>query len=153
MARAFVGIGVEAGLVPRFQVGEPWWWIMPDGRPCLYDAAAVAAFAPEPVPSVRGTLSEVRKATLDRAGGCLAASTAALVGAVKERAPGCVTHLLAFLPTVLDPAAPEMRRANLPVGWAAPAFDVLQLEDYDWVTAGDTGASRDGRAVAEVRLG
>ena len=25
-----------------------------------------------------------------------------------------------------------------PLGWAAPAFDVLQLEDYEWVTAGDT---------------
>ena len=30
--------------------------------------------------------------------------------------------------------APEVRRANLPVGWAKPAFDVLQLEDYEWVT-------------------
>ena len=30
----------------------------------------------------------------------------------------------------------EVKRANVPLGWAAPAFDVLQLEDYDWVTGG-----------------
>ena len=22
----------EAGLPVKFQIGEPWWWIMPDGR-------------------------------------------------------------------------------------------------------------------------
>ena len=41
IACAFVAIGVEAGLAPRFQVGEPWWWVRADGRPCLYDVAAV----------------------------------------------------------------------------------------------------------------
>jgi hypothetical protein len=95
VAAAFVGIGVAAGLQPRFQVGEPWWWVMPDGRPCLYDDAAKAAFAPGAVASVRRALSAGEKATLDRAGACLAASTAALVAAVKAVAPGCVTHLLA----------------------------------------------------------
>ncbi|AYJ85934.1 hypothetical protein D3Y57_08045 [Sphingomonas paeninsulae] len=44
VARAFVGIAVAAGQVPRFQIGEPWWWTLPGGRICLYDAAAVAAF-------------------------------------------------------------------------------------------------------------
>jgi uncharacterized protein (TIGR02217 family) len=34
---------------------------------------------------------------------------------------------------LLDPKAPEVRRANLPLGWARPAFDVLQIEDYEWV--------------------
>lgn len=41
----------------------------------------------------------------------------------------------------------------MPVGWASPAFDVLQLEDYDWVTAGDTASTRKGVALAEARLG
>ncbi len=153
VATAFLEIAVAAGLVPRFQIGEPWWWVMPDGRPCLYDAAAVAAFAPGPVATVRGALSADATATLDRAGACLAAATAGLCAAVKAAAPGCVTHLLAYLPTLLDPLAPEVRRANLPVGWAAPAFDVLQLEDYDWCAAGDTGATAAGVAVATARLG
>lgn len=126
---------------------------MPDGRPCLYDASAVAAFAPMALPTIRGAMSAAQTATLDRAGVCLAASTAALAGAAKAAAPGCVTHLLTYLPTVLDAAAPEAKRANMPLGWALPAFDVLQLEDYDWVTAGDAGSTARGIAAAEARLG
>jgi len=153
VARAFLGIAVAAGLAPKFQVGEPWWWIMPDGRPCLYDASAVAAFAPVAIGSIAGPKTPARIATLDAAGACLAASTAALVAAVRAQAPGCVTHLLTYLPTVLDSAAPEAKRANMPLGWASPAFDVLQLEDYDWVTAGDSASSAEGVAMAFARLG
>lgn len=154
VARAFLAIGGEAGLAPRFQVGEPWWWTMPDGRPCFYDASAVAAFAPAAIPTMRtSTMSAAQTATLDRAGTALASSTAALVAAVKQDRPDCTTYLLAYLPTVLDRTAPEAKRMNLPVGWAAPAFDVLQLEDYDWVTAGDVAASAAGVAAAQARLG
>jgi len=154
VAAAFLAIGTAAGLAPKFQVGEPWWWGRPsDGAPCLYDAAAVAAFAPVAMASMAGAKSQAQRDTLDRAGVCLAASTAALCGAAKAVAPGCVTHLLTYLPTVLDPLAPEAKRANMPVGWASPAFDVLQLEDYDWVTAGDTASTRKGVALAEARLG
>ena len=154
VARAFLAIGQAAGLAPQFQVGEPWWWVRPsDGAPCLYDAAAVAAFAPVPMASMTGAKTRAQRDTLDRAGACLAASTAALCAAAKAAAPGCVTHLLTYLPTVLDPQAPEAKRANMPVGWASPAFDVLQLEDYDWVTAGDTASTRKGVALAEARLG
>ena len=153
VARAFLTIATAAGLTPKFQVGEPWWWVMPDGRPCLYDEAAVAAFAPVAIASAKGDKTAAQLATLDRAGACLAASTAALVAAAKAAAPGCVMHLLTYLPTVLDHTAPAMARANMPVGWASPAFDVLQLEDYDWVTAGDTAASAAGVAVAGARLG
>ena len=60
---------------------------------------------------------------------------------------------LVYLPTVLDAAAPELQRANVPIGWAAPAFNVLQLEDYDWVTAGQQGLSARGAAVVTARLG
>lgn len=58
--------------------------------------------------------------------------------------------LLAYLPAVL---AGEARRANLPLGWGAPAFDRIQLEDYEWVTSGAGG--RTAGAVSEVaaRLG
>jgi uncharacterized protein (TIGR02217 family) len=90
---------------------------------------------------------------LDAAGALLAASTAALRDAVREEADGAEILLLAYLPTVLDSAAPEMRRANLPPGWAYPAFDRLQLEDYDWVTSGNRGATARGVASATARLG
>ncbi len=46
VAVAFVGIGVAAGLRPKFQIGEPWWWTMPDGGHACTTPAAVAALAP-----------------------------------------------------------------------------------------------------------
>lgn len=156
VARAFVGLAVAAGQAPRFQVGEPWWWDMPDGRICLYDAAARAAFggAPVEIATVRSTtLTADQKALLDAAGGLLAASTDALIGAVRVDHPACEALCLVYLPTVLDAAAPELKRANVPTGWATPAFDVLQLEDYDWVTAGQTEGSRLGAQAMADRLG
>jgi len=61
--------------------------------------------------------------------------------------------ILVYLPTVLDAAAPEIRRANVPIGWASPAFDVLQLEDYEWVTGGNVAASAAGARLMTARLG
>ncbi len=155
VARAFVQIAVSKGHAPRFQIGEPWWWVMPDHRICLYDDAAKATFGGSPVviDDVRGSLSTVKRALLDAAGALLAASTAALHAAVRADHASCERLLLAYLPTVADEAAPEAKRANLPVGWAAPAFDVLQLEDYDWVTTGNRGASARAWDAATARLG
>jgi len=155
VAGAVMAIALEAGLAPRFQVGEPWWWVTADGRPCLYDDAAKAALggAPVAIGDVRGTLDADHIALLDAAGVLLADSTAALVAAAKAAAPEVQTHVLVYLPSVLAPDAPEVRRMNCPTGWARPAFDVLQLEDYDWVTAGDAAASARGIAEAEARLG
>lgn len=156
VARAFIAIGRDAGLVPKFQVGEPWWWIMPaDGRICLYDEAARAALGGDPVaiPDMREPLDGAQQALLDEAGALLSASTAALCAAVRDEAPGAVTHLLSYLPTVLDPLMPEAKRANMPIGWARPAFDVLQLEDYDWVTEGRSARTGAGVAAATTRLG
>ena len=57
-----------------------------------------------PVPNVRGAIDAAQRATLDRAGTCLVASTAALVAAAQAAAGpgGCETHLLAYLLTVLE---------------------------------------------------
>ena len=151
VGQAFAGIAVEAGQRVRFQVGEPWWWVTADGRICLYDDAAKASFSPVPIADVNGALSDAQRGTLDAAGAVLASSTAALCAAVKAAAPNAETLLLAYLPTVLG--APELQRANLPLGWASPAFDVLQLEDYDWVTSGNAGATERGVAAASERLG
>ncbi|HYI39281.1 MAG TPA: DUF2460 domain-containing protein [Allosphingosinicella sp.] len=151
VAQAFAALAIAAGLRMRFQVGEPWWWVMPDGRICLYDAEAVERFAPVPIADVGASLSESQRSTLEAAGAVLADSTAALTAAVQAVAPEAETLLLAYLPTVLG--APDLRLANLPLDWASPAFDVLQLEDYDWVTGGNRGASARGVAAAQARLG
>lgn len=153
---ALVALLQGAGLPVRHQVGEPWWWVTQDRRICIYDDAAKAALGGSPVevPDLGASLSTAQKALLDQAGALLAQSTADLAAAVKAAAGagGAETLLLAFLPTVLDPATPEALRANLPVGWASPAFDTLQLEDYDWVTAGKDALRLQGRQVAEARL-
>jgi uncharacterized protein (TIGR02217 family) len=149
VALAFVGIAQGAGLAVKFQIGEPWWWVMPDGRLCIHDAAARAELDDPAEQNVQGP---VDTAVLDAAGALLAASTLALRDVVRW-APGAEVLLLAYLPTVLDGAMPELKRANLPLGWAAPAFDILQLEDYDWAAAGNEAASTKGVALAEARLG
>lgn len=151
IARAFAGLAAAAGQPVRFQIGEPWWWVMPDGRICLYDAAAVAAFDPAPIDDVGGPLDAGQLATLDDAGAVLAASTAALCGVVRDVAADAQCLLLLYLPAVLEPS--EARRANAPAAWAAPAFDVLQLEDYEWVTGGQTGKTAPGIAGMAARLG
>jgi uncharacterized protein (TIGR02217 family) len=153
VALAFGEIAAAAGLAVRVQIGEPWWWIDGDGRIHLYDAAAVAAFDPVVIADMRTPLGEAQTATLDDAGASLAASTAALGAAVKGAHPGAELLLLAYLPTVLDADMPEAKRANLPTGWAAPAFEILQLEDYEWVTAGREAASARAQAAVEARLG
>jgi uncharacterized protein (TIGR02217 family) len=150
-ARAFAAIAAEAGLPVRLQIGEPWWWVRADGAICLYDAAAQARLAPEAIADVRGPLSPAQEATLDAAGALLAEATAGIGAAVRTDSPDAELLLLVYLPGVLD--GPDVRRANLPYGWGAPAFDRLQLEDYEWVTGGRGGAT--AAAVAEVasRLG
>ena len=155
VAEELVGVAVQAGLQPMVQIGEPWWWVTESGGICLYDAAAKAAFGGSPVEiaDVRAPLSADQTRLLDDAGALLSASTAQIAAAAKAASPDTRTLLLAYLPAILDPAAPELKRANLPLGWAAPAFDVLQLEDYEWVTAGRSPLRVTGYAEATSRLG
>ena len=152
---AFAELVQDAGAPVRFQVGEPWWWVTGDGRICLYDDAARAALGGSPVaiPDLREPLNGAQQALLDAAGALLAASTAALADAVRAVDAEAELLLLTFTPTVLDPAMPEARRANLPLGWAAPAFDRLQVEDYDWLTAGADCLRRAAYAAVNARLG
>ena len=156
-AASLTGLMTEAGVEIRFQVGEPWWWIFADGRICIYDDAAKAALGGSPVeiPSLRGTLTSAQTALLDAAGGLLAASTTALVPAVRAAAAPAPAEslLLVFPPTLLAPDMPDARRANLPTAWAYPAFNRLQVEDYDWLTAGAGAYRRAGYDTINTRLG
>jgi uncharacterized protein (TIGR02217 family) len=155
VATQLVGLSVEAGLQPQVQIGEPWWWVTTSGAICLYDDAAKAALGGSPVEiaNVRASLTTAQTALLDEAGTILAASTATITAAVKAASGSATTLLLAYLPMVLDPAAPELKRANLPLGWAKPAFDVLQTEDYEWVAARRSGLRAAARAEIDTRLG
>ena len=156
-AQAFVGVMRDANAPVRFQIGEPWWWITLDGRICLYDAAmqALAGTVMVPITDMRAAMTPAQLAFLDFAGTVLAQSTASIAAAVRTMAgpAGAELLLLVFPPTLLDPTTPEARRANLPTGWAMPAFDRLQVEDYDWLTDGDDAHRRAAYAVIDQRLG
>lgn len=154
-ANAFVALLEGAGQPVRFQIGEPWWWTTAQGEICIYDDAARQAFGGNPpdIPDMRQPLNSDQTDLLDAAGVLLAQSTADLVAAVRSAASGPVEALLlAFTPTILDPQMPELQRANLPAGWAKPAFDRLQLEDYDWLTDGADALRRNAYAFANARL-
>jgi len=152
---AFTALVLAANLPVHFQIGEPWWWVTPAGKICLYDAAVVAARGTVPqIADLSAPLNAAQLALLDWAGQTLAASTAALRDRVKLAAGGAATtYLLVFTPTVLDAARPELRRANMPTGWASPAYDRLQVEDYDWLTAGAEALRNAAYATVQQRLG
>ncbi|MET1755026.1 DUF2460 domain-containing protein [Novosphingobium sp. RD2P27] len=157
VAAAFVDLMRQASVPLRFQVGEPWWWTYSDGRICLYDDAAKALLGGDPpeIADLREPLELKQVALLDAAGALLAQSSAALVAAARAAAAPDPLEalLLVFTPTILDPATPEAYRANLPTGWAAPAFDRLQVEDYDWLTAGADAPRRAAYLLVNDRLG
>jgi len=143
VAASLAALVSSEGRPVRFQVGEPWWWVGPDHAPCFYDDSTIGryrqAFGSDPpaISDARQPLDAGGLQFLDWLGEQLAQSTAELVAAARAAAgPGFRSHLLFFTPQVLDPARPEIARANMPGGWACPAFDVLQLEDYDFVTEG-----------------
>lgn len=160
IAAAFVAMQESAGLPVLFQIGEPWWWVVPGTfAPCFYDAAARQQTLSRLGRSVtlrdmRDPVGPVKANFLDTMGDILAESTAALAASVRMAANGpAEILLLAFTPTVLDAAMLELHRANLPAGWAFPAFDRLQLEDYDWLTGGADGLRRAAYRFADHKLG
>lgn len=151
----FVNLLINAGQPVRMQIGEPWWWTTAAGEICLYDDAARAAFGGNPpdISDMREALNPAQIGLLDDAGALLAQSTADLTAAVRGAAGGpSEVVILVFTPTILSPRMPDLYRANLPMGWAAPAFDRLQLEDYDWLTEGADALRRAAYAFVDERL-
>ncbi len=155
-AEGFVDLLERANQQVRFQIGEPWWWVTQAGEICLYDDAAKTALGGNPpvIDDMRAALSSEQTNLLDDAGEILAQSTANLKASIRAAASNSAeVLLLAFTPTILDPEMPQLYRANLPIGWAYPAFDRLQLEDYDWLTAGAASRRRDAYLFVDNRLG
>lgn len=156
VATRFVDLLTSAGGDALFQIGEPWWWVRPSDRaPCLYDPLAVAELpsGADAITDMRGAMDSDQLDYLDAAGALLSQTTSDLAQAVRDAAPASAEILLlAFTPTVLDPEMPELHRACLPAGWAAPAFDRLQLEDYDWLTSGRDALRRSAYAFVDRKL-
>lgn len=160
VARAFVGAAAAEGLEPHFQVGEPWWWVGPDKKPCVHDAATETRYfdetgrpAPTRVVDATASLSGAQLEYFDWAGDLLGRSTLDLTAAARAEATGAVRYLLFYAPQVLNAAAANLQRLNLPTRWARPAFDVLQVEDYDFVIEDDLGAQGRALQTIQTRLG
>jgi uncharacterized protein (TIGR02217 family) len=157
VATNFVALQKAAGLPVLFQIGEPWWWTTSDGRIHLYDDAARAAFGGNSpaIFDMRAPLTQPDKDLLDQAGDLLAQSTAALADVVRTAAAPASAEvlLLTFTPTVLAANMPELARANMPLGWAWPAFDRLQVEDYDWLTGRAEALRKAAYRTVDARLG
>lgn len=155
VATAFVPMLEAAGLPVRFQIGEPWWWTTSDGLIHLYDNQAVQALGGDPpeIADLRLALDADQLSLLDAAGTLLAQSTSSLTTSLRASATGeSEISLLAFTPTILDPQMPELYRANLPAEWSLPAFDRLQIEDYDWLTSGADARRRAAYTFVNSRL-
>lgn len=154
-ALQFVDLLKTSSQPVRVQIGEPWWWTTADGEIYLYDDAARTAFggSPPEIADMRLPLDPQEIALLDQAGTLLAQSTADLTADIRAASMGpAEVLLLAFTPTILNPQMPELHRANLPIGWAKPAFDRLQLEDYDWLTGGADALRRAAYIFVDARL-
>lgn len=161
VAHDFVALQVEAGMAATFQIGEPWWWsgFGEIRKPCFYDAATRSAYTaatgksvPPMHQSATETISPEQGDYLDWLGNVLGASTLALRDHVRSAFPGAWVGLLFFTPQVIDPAAPLLARANLPRQWMYPAFDVLQVEDYDHVTSGQDAARAQALGLVDAHL-
>lgn len=129
----------DAGMAVKIQIGEPWWWVNPDFAPCIYDDAMRGKF-----PSGTADITDMREShdagqleVMAIAVDFLGRSVAAIADDVKAaHGADAETCLLAFTPTILHPDMPDMPALNFPDHWKHPAFDRLQLEDYDWLTSG-----------------
>lgn len=146
IANELLSLASAVGMSPHFQIGEPWWWVDADDAPCIYDDEAQKHWPANHVAigTVSAPITASGRQVLDRAGELLAEATASLMQSVRSQHPATTTHLLAYLPSIMRNDAPDLVRMNLPEGWSAPAFDRLQLEDYEWVTDGN-GVYRRGR--------
>ncbi|MDF2097319.1 DUF2163 domain-containing protein [Aquibaculum arenosum] len=139
-------IATDAGLAPRFQIGEPWWWdgSFTDQAPHIYDFGTLQAYNNDtgnfaPTPRLKSVFEPVgpHGPYLDWCREQLGTATQTLLSAVRAEHATVETALLLFTPQVFRPDSAILTRLNFPAtAWEYPAFDVLQIEDYDWVFEG-----------------
>ncbi|MBS3962571.1 MAG: DUF2163 domain-containing protein [Sandarakinorhabdus sp.] len=138
---------LPGGAAKHFQIGEPWWWDGSFGSraPHIYDSATQALYVAETgqaVPTPLLTTVDAQPAAqhapyLAWLRDKLGAATSYLTAQVKATHPTATSYLLIFTPQLLSTVAPMLYTLNFPqAAWASPAFDVLQIEDYDWVAEG-----------------
>ncbi|WP_298399544.1 DUF2163 domain-containing protein [Sphingobium sp.] len=139
---------LPGGADVHFQIGEPWWWDGSYGTnaPHIYDATTEAAYVAAtgqavPTPRLTSVYGQPPAPQLPYLQWCrdqLGVATNWLVAQVKAVHASAITYLLVFTPQILRGDAPMLRTLNFPeAAWKHPAFDVLQIEDYDKIVEGD----------------
>jgi hypothetical protein len=142
---------VNLGMVPHYQIGEPWWW---DGSynngigknaPCIYDARTMALYEQEtgnqvPTPWITDIFAPVDPVNwpyVDWLCTKLGQSTNYIRDKVKAVFPNAQATLLFFSPQVMSPASELTFRLNFPMTeWVYPNYEFVQIEDYDWIIDG-----------------
>lgn len=152
--RAFARLMQESGVAVKMQFGEPWWWVTGDYAPCIYDDAARAEFsdAAPAITDLRDSLTPAQIDVLEEAGKRMSWALDNCRNDVLGIEPSAKFYLLLFTPTLLDPQAPSLQTLNVPTQFGAPAYDRLQLEDYDWLTAGAEALRKSGYATMDAAL-
>ena len=142
---------VNEGMIPHFQIGEPWWW---DGSynngigknaPCLYDQRTMDLYKAEtgndvPTPWITDIFAPVAENQwpyVDWLCTKLGQSTNYVRDKVKQVFPNAQATLLFFSPQVMSPASELTFRLNFPMSeWVYPNYEFVQIEDYDWIIDG-----------------
>ncbi|MCF8473071.1 MAG: DUF2460 domain-containing protein [Emcibacter sp.] len=146
---AFGDIVGQVGSGHYYQIGEPWWWIDQNGLgvPHFYDDVTMSLYTSEtanPVPDKHFLATEIptilQQDYLDWLRNKLGLSTLWLRDQIKILYPAAQIGLLFYSPQVMLNNAPLAQSANFAANqWQWPAFDYMQIEDYDFVLSGEWG--------------
>jgi len=166
VAVEFVKLGVDAGATTGYQVGEPWWWPggFNDNGPCFYDPFVQAEYLsdtglPVPTPFLQTIFDEYEDdadqvAYLTWIRRKLGSATLWLRDEVKAAYPGTLCTVLFYTPTVSNPLSPMLNLVDFPAeDWASPAWDFIQVEDYEVIEFGNFTQQRSDLDVPIQALG
>ena len=146
VSKAVLDIAVDNDMRPILQMGEAWWWWnesdKPNQPPCFYDNATKTKYENEfskPLPEYGSSWSDFDGETIYWLNQELTSYVDALRTVVK--CTDCYTDglylALFFPPSVLDTdRVPKMMREvnYIDAAYHPTKLDILQVEDYDWVT-------------------
>ena len=150
VSEACLDIVVANELPPILQLGEAWWWwneyIDKDYKsPCFYDAYTKAKYQEEfgkPMEEYISPFVDYDYDMIDWLNKQIVDYSWGIREVIKQKKYDNGQYMaLFFPPSVLDTdRVPEMmQRANFLTGIYSPQqLDVLQVEDYDWVTGNPT---------------
>src|ERR1044072_3659441 len=149
------------GLQKFFEMGEPWWWdnSFTTHQPCFYDAYTVAAYPaetglPVPLPYITSTSQSMvgYENFLSWLGSKLGEATLWIRDQIKATYNDATSTILFYTPQIF--ATQMLQIVNLPLTqWKYPNWQVLQVEDYDWIIDADWASHETTWDTASKTLG